>query len=110
VLVTCGHVGNALLLCCTRRTRLAFLLSAVGLLGLVAASGWSGPEAEPRDRAGGDPLPRFMLICSNCNERTLLMHPPCRAEHRNGAVKCPKCGEFSAAKYRRGSQCMPAGG
>ena len=113
MLVASRHVGNALIEFSTRRTRLAFMLCALGLLGLVAASAWSQPievAARPVAEAGGVPLPRFMLICSGCGEKTVVSRAPCRADHRNGAVKCPRCGEFSAAKYRRGSLCMPAGG
>ncbi|MGD8451581.1 MAG: hypothetical protein PVJ57_07155 [Phycisphaerae bacterium] len=95
-----------------RRLRILFILSAVVVLVLVAGFYWTffgGAEATPAGDA--DDAWRYLVVCSNCGYRERCTeHPAHHLEQRHGALKCPKCGEFKAAWYRRGGQALPPGG
>ena len=54
---------------------------------------------------------RYLLVCESCGYRLRSAEHPARTLPRqNGLLRCPKCGQFKAAWFRRGSQTVPPGG
>ena len=54
---------------------------------------------------------RYLVVCQQCGHRErTLEHPARTLDKQNGLLRCPACGRFTAAWFRRGSQSLPPGG
>lgn len=107
---------NSLLFARTQRGLSAFALAlaacATALVGFgVAARGvWSAAAPPPAATEPGTAW-RYLIVCDACGYRARCAeHPARHYPQRRGLLRCPRCGEFRAAWYRRGSQNIPPGG
>jgi hypothetical protein len=97
-----------------RRQRAAAIVAAAVLIVLLGI----GSVALVRWRAGHTPGAadiehawRYLVVCEHCGHRERTIENPAREwPKKKSRLKCPACGEFKAAWYRRGSQAVPPGG
>ena len=108
-----GAAQLTVLLRARRRLWIAALPLAVLCTALVGAGAYWGwrSVAAPRRVEQTEDAWRYLVVCQNCRyrERT-VEHPGRKLRKQNGLLECPKCGQFKAAWYRRGSQALPPGG
>jgi len=87
---------------------------AVALSVLVTGAGWywSATRASTAQGAlSAEEDWRYLVVCNDCGYRTQCVeHPTRKMIQQEGLLKCPQCGRFQAAWYRRGSQAVPPGG